>query len=185
MKAKEETMKMKDEGELRKIFESNPEIRRLLSDRRKHMSVLNYAQAFRIDGILNKAWDGFVRQNKFRGQSLFEATFSMEKEDRERCLVNFYSLALMVDCFDFMLEEVKEVLKKYGLVPHLDNMERINKFAKAASTEVKAIVGEITFDGQEGYALRSDELREAIFEKVRKGYYQDSLMRARTSGCNI
>lgn len=185
MKPKEENLRVKTEEELRKIFESNPKVRKMLLDRKKYMSVLNYAQAFRIDGILNKAWDEFVEQQKFRGQSLFEATFSMTKEDREKCLVNFYSLVLMVDCFDFMLEEVKEVLKKYGLVPHLDNMERINKLAKAASTEVNSIVGEITFDGQEGYALRSDELRETIFEKVRKGYYQDSLMKARTSGCNI
>lgn len=171
--------------DLRKDFEENKMIKKLLDKKKEYSFRGNIAMVFEIDAQVEKAWKEVLKNFQRKAVSFKEAVMEMEPDDAREAYLDLYSLMLMADCFDFINAEMEELFSKYGSTPVLEAFSGIRKAARLGKAEISEVLGRADLGAQESLAIYSDELRELIKGNVKKGFLQDMLMRMRTSGINI
>lgn len=154
-------------AELRKAFEENRHIKKMRRDVVQFNKTRNYSMAKKIQEKIDKLWKQSVEEYH-TSISLEDVMKEMNDEDRETFWKNLCAVFMMVDCFDFLLAEVNEIVARQKESYVFDKFDGILKLARKSEFEMKKFGGEMTESFLMRFAENSDELREEILKFASK-----------------
>lgn len=92
----------------------------------------------------------------------------MNDDDRAVFWRDMCSVFMMVDCFDFLLAEINEIVARQRDTYVFDKFDGLLKLAKKSEFEMRKFGGEMTADFLTRFADSSDKLREEITKFAEK-----------------
>lgn len=161
--------------EIREIFNNSPVIKNLVSKKAEATRKMNFTKAIEIQSIIEGTWEEFLKNFQSASVSVIDTILKMSEEDKERNLINLFSVVMLADCFDFMLADIKESFKKYEKGGVLSQFDGLNKASKEAAAQIRFLLDQNGYDFSEEFADNSDSLRESIMENVKNGIYVSQL----------
>lgn len=156
------------EDALWKIFEQNPDIKNLQRKKQEARNARKYVLELKYSQEIDRLWQLVLDEYKYEYRSIFDIAEEMNEQDRIRIWKNLTGIALLADCFDFILADTKELLVKYDSKSSFAKYDQLNLFAKEAQAQVKDIQDSYQYNFLEYFADKSDELRENILDYVEK-----------------
>lgn len=153
--------------DLRKAFEENRHIRKMRKDVAKFQKERNYSMANKISDKIDRLWKQTIEE--YHTSVSFEDVMKeMTEEDRKLFWKDMCAVFMLVDCFDFLLAEVNEVISRQKESYVFDKFDGILKLAKKSEFEMRQFGKEMTDEFLTRFADSSDKLREEIVRFAEK-----------------
>lgn len=153
--------------DLRQAFEENRHIKKMRKDAAQFSKTRNYSMAKKITEKIDRLWNQTVEEYH-TSISLEDLMKEMNDDDRAVFWRDMCSVFMMVDCFDFLLAEINEIVARQRDTYVFDKFDGLLKLAKKSEFEMRKFGGEMTADFLTRFADSSDKLREEITKFAEK-----------------